>query len=243
MCRCREVRKRYLQKEQPTQGTISGDRDPGARPSNFQKNLKVAMNSLKDHPLKVFDLESALLVKGVGPKVAQVIQEGLFSQYPAQVPKGDELSQYNRGRNALKQAEGLKRKRLGDYEMGGRRLSGSKASLDKLAEPGVGMSLTEIANASLKKRESSKKKERSVSSRGTKEYIPGLGTANYAFLIVLFQAQKGPEGLEYLSKSELMDRAESSGLSNKPIHSEGDALLFFLLNCTPSWKALFFFTG
>jgi hypothetical protein len=182
------------------------------------------MNALKDHPLKVFDLESALLVRGVGPKVAQVIQEGLFSQYPAQVPKGDELSQYNRGKDALRQAEGLKRKRLGDYDTGGSRLSSGKASLDNFAESGVGMSLKEIVNASLKKRESTKKKEKSVSSRGTKEYIPGLGTANYAFLIVLFQAQKGPEGLEYLSKSELMDRAESSGLSNKPIHSEGNVL-------------------
>lgn len=225
-----------MQKEQPIQDRSSRDRDHPSRQSNFQKNLKIAMNSLKDHPLKVFDLESALLVKGVGPKVAQTIQEGLFSQYPAQVPQGEELSQYNRGKDALKQAEGLKRKRLGDYDMGSRKLSSSKKSQDNLGEPGVGMSLTEIADASLRRRDNTKKNEKPGSSRGSKEYVPGLGTANYAFLIVLFQAQKGPEGLEYLSKSELMDRAESSGLSNKPIHSEGKALF---QNSSASWTPPF----
>ena len=114
--------------------------------------------------------------------------------------------------------------------------SSSKKSQDNVGEPGVGMSLTEIADASLWRRDNTKKNEKPGSSRGSKEYVPGLGTANYAFLIVLFQAQKGPEGLEYLSKSELMDRAESSGLLNKPIHSEGKALF---QNSSASWTPPF----
>lgn len=53
-----------------------------------------------------------------------------------------------------------------------------------------------------------------------KPYTPNIGTANYAFLICLLQAQRGPEKLEFLSKQDLMSRAEASGLSNKPIMTE-----------------------
>ncbi len=53
-----------------------------------------------------------------------------------------------------------------------------------------------------------------------KPYTPGIGTANYAFLICLLQAHRGPENLEFLTKHDLMSRAEASGLSNKPIMPE-----------------------
>ena len=48
-------------------------------------------------------------------------------------------------------------------------------------------------------------------------YVPKLGSANYAFMIVLLQAQRGPEQLEFLQKQELMERAEASGLATAPI--------------------------
>lgn len=53
--------------------------------------------------------------------------------------------------------------------------------------------------------------------RVAKEYVPGIGTANYAFLICLLKAQEGPEKKEFLGKDDLMKRAESSGLADKPI--------------------------
>ena len=53
-----------------------------------------------------------------------------------------------------------------------------------------------------------------------KPYTPNIGTANYAFLICLLQAHRGPEKLEFLTKHDLMSRAEASGLSNKPIMTE-----------------------
>ncbi|BDA43201.1 probable crossover junction endonuclease MUS81 [Coccomyxa sp. Obi] len=58
-------------------------------------------------------------------------------------------------------------------------------------------------------------------ARKQKEYIPGVGTAAYAFLITLFQAHK--HGEEHLSRTELSDRAEASGLSDKPIFGNGQA--------------------
>jgi crossover junction endonuclease MUS81 len=64
------------------------------------------------------------------------------------------------------------------------------------------------------------RKERS-SRVQSKEYVPRLGSANYAFLIVLYRAQQGENARPHLTKAELMDLAEASGLSSKPIHSRG----------------------
>lgn len=63
----------------------------------------------------------------------------------------------------------------------------------------------------------SQRQER-VQSKG---YVPRLGSANYAFMIVLYRAQHGENARPHLTKTELMDLAEASGLSSKPIHSHG----------------------
>lgn len=102
-----------------------------------------------------------------------------------------------------------------------------------------------------------------------KEYVPAIGSANYAFLIVMYQvgglptwcqemtpqnprlrgralchrgrlpvpslwqcrcpeppiqAAVGPEQLCELTKSELMERAERSGLADRPIIGDGEGL-------------------
>ena len=62
-----------------------------------------------------------------------------------------------------------------------------------------------------------------------KEYVPRLGSANYAFLIVLYRELHDPgrrnrgteEDRQHLTKKELMDLAEASGLSSNPINSMG----------------------
>ena len=63
--------------------------------------------------------------------------------------------------------------------------------------------------------------QRRVEPVRSKEYVPRLGSANYAFLIVLYRAQHGENGRPHLTKTELMDLAEASGLSSKPIHCRG----------------------
>jgi hypothetical protein len=49
-----------------------------------------------------------------------------------------------------------------------------------------------------------------------KEYMPGKGTAAWAFLICMFQGYK--LGTSHYGKEELMELAEQSGLAHKPIH-------------------------
>lgn len=207
---------------------------------NFERNLKKAITSLKDHPLKVFDVQSAMLIKGVGPSVAQFIQSELFSRYPPRVPVGEELEQFERGRKSLTQEEKVKAARvstmdsLSNYKKGQtldidtydslmertrpKRRKGKESSLVSLQGPRTAEgcnSWIDAADGDLQPKKRTKKQ---------KEYIPGLGTANYAFMIVLYIAQKGYECLEYLTKAELMDRAEASGLSTKPIHPDGSRI-------------------
>ena len=54
-----------------------------------------------------------------------------------------------------------------------------------------------------------------------KEYIPRKGTANYAFLIVMFRGLK--LGKLHYGKEELKQLAEASGLADKPIHGANAA--------------------
>lgn len=48
--------------------------DPHHDPANdnVSKNIKSALNALKEHPTRVFDRQSALDVKGIGPSIANV---------------------------------------------------------------------------------------------------------------------------------------------------------------------------
>lgn len=55
--------------------------------------------------------------------------------------------------------------------------------------------------------------------KATKEYVPGAGTANYAFMITLYLAHKA--GTLHMEKDELMRAAEVSGLSTTSIYGTG----------------------
>lgn len=48
-----------------------------------------------------------------------------------------------------------------------------------------------------------------------------MGSANYAFLVVLYISVK--QGIEYETKTTLMEKAEASGLSNKSLFGVGAA--------------------
>lgn len=89
--------------------------------------------------------------------------------------------------------------------------------------------------------------------QGTREYLPGVGTANYAFMIVLFQVRRDhvqclhqdgslrdavccltermasvwdaepqahQKGEPFLTKHDLMNRAENLHITNKPIKGQ-----------------------
>eukprot|EP00889_Picochlorum_renovo_P006620 jgi/Picre1/33650/NNA_001130.t1 len=89
-----EIRKRY--QSAPMEPQEEGG-DQQQRWSNFSRNIKVAMDSLRDHPLPVFDVESFMLVKGVGPKMAGIVDSSLFQLYPPERPSGEDWRGLKKG--------------------------------------------------------------------------------------------------------------------------------------------------
>lgn len=256
--RCSEIRKRYQSAPMESQEEGSDQRQ---RSSNFSRNIKVAMDSLRDHPLPVFDVESFMLVKGVGPKMAGIVDSSLFQLYPPERPTGEELLRFEEGKwrldsglrfpstssstmtevdigrsrqdrtRAAEQLLALHRRRSkgGHVPMP---LSGGgnvASAVPRATKPvrNIGSSIVPPAVQKMQKAnmghavgvDAPDAKRTRVSTK--KEYVPKIGTANYAFLIMLYIEQKGMNRQEYLTKDELMHVAEASCLSNKPIFSEG----------------------
>ena len=228
---CREVDSQLNANKKTENGKTS------QRKSYFHKNIQAATQNIRDHPLKIFDAESAMLVKGVGAKLAQVITQGLFSRYPPSVPTGNEMIQYQRDKKILKKkmvvddasgaTTGAGHRRGTSVEgVGGVSCHGSHSVAVAVATASQCDGAKDMDNSA----DSYEECEEEVSCRGRdhtgndgtqnsgRAYIPNLGTANYSFLICLYMAQRGPEKKAYLSKKELMDRAEASGLANKPIY-------------------------
>ena len=170
---CREIRKKYTDTAEVT-----------TKQSNFAMNVKTALDNLRDHPLKIYDAESFMKVKGVGPKMAEVVSESLFALYPPEKPSHFEMSM-------MEAAMQHKRKKARRAQKG--------------TEEPVLEAPVEVPKDPPKKA----------------PYIPKMGSANYAFLIVLYMEQNGCNQREFLTKEQLMNLAEGSCLSNTPIHSEG----------------------
>lgn len=171
----REIRRRHEEMAAQRAEKVCEEEGPvtfGKR-SNWAMNVKVAMENLRTHPLKVFDVESLLAVKGIGPKIAHVVSSTLFALYP---PECDPSPRHVAAAKTVKE----KAKKVKTVDTGSDAVGHAK-----------------------------------------KEYIPKLGTANYAFLIVLYREQHGRNRREYMTKEELMHAAEASCLANKPILSEG----------------------
>lgn len=148
--------------------------------SRWGANVKVAMENIRRHPLQIVDVESLLKVKGVGPKIADIVKSNVFALYPPEKPTGTE------------------------------KLTHTKKSAPKKKD---------AREKDLSKTAASNENK---TTKGHKDYIPKLGTANYAFLIVLYREQHGRNQREYLTKEELMNAAEDSCLSEKPIFTEGN---------------------
>jgi crossover junction endonuclease MUS81 len=169
---------------------------------NVSRGLSTALKTIKDHPLRVYDVDSAMLVKGIGPKIARMIFDTLFASKPPEKASDEErhatAELRRQQRNSIK---GCSRTRTEDE-------SQHTEVVCSQSSPSGG-----------KAKHPSKKSK--PNSKPTKEYIPTIGSSNYAILITLFIAQRGPDKLEHIGKGELIDRAEASGLSNVAIRNEG----------------------
>lgn len=219
---------------------------------NLTRNLKIALDNLRDYPFRVYDAKSAQEVKGIGASMANIIRDELFTSYPQEKPDEQELQQLQTARATLRVAEAAKRRRnvianaapdLPAPQI--RRTSFGQESPNGIDVPGRRAAAAATASAATTAARSGRGSGRggkvdTTTTSGApgaapaatsahrdpplpkpkKPYTPNIGTANYAFLICLLQAQRGPEKLEFLTKHELMSRAEASGLSNKPILTE-----------------------
>eukprot|EP00887_Chlorella_sp_A99_P004204 scaffold15.g4204.t1 len=223
-------------------------RKEDAAQDSMEMQLRRAAESLRTHPFRVHDAASAQEVKFVGAAIARIIAQDLFSTYPPEPLSLEEQEERRQQKESLKAAAVKQRKRkanggpalatsLGGYYLargagpGSSPLAafGSPAALGtaraRAAAGAVGGAAEregeeEVAAAAGGGRK--KAKRGAAEPKPPKEYIPRIGSANYAFLVVLLQAQKGHVQREYLGKAEVMELAEASGLPDKPIQGEGN---------------------
>ena len=180
-------------------------------------------------PLQLYDTRTT------HPQI-QLIRDGLFKYYPPDQPTEAEIESLRKARAHMQKQQAEKKKRQAQDELpiasltsGVRRRNSDSQTTPRarshLATTTINKdntAATAAAAAAAAPEQTQNPTNRKKKSKTSTDYVPGIGTANYAFLICLFQAQRGPERLEYLTKDQLMDRAEASGLSNKPIRGEAN---------------------
>lgn len=222
-----------------SRGEIAKQRQDGRSNDNLTRNLGIALESLRKHPEHVHDAESAMKVKGIGGRIAKLIENELFLLYPPEETIEDEESIKAFEEQTESASQRLRKRRCSaershhpskasqetfdaldhgsmEAKMDDRDIPAS--SYDNTAErhqPSLNVSLPDQAQHSNVQR----------TDKTGKEYVPKIGSANFAFLVSLLTALKGPEKLEYLTKHDLIARAEASGLSDKPIQGEGASWL------------------
>lgn len=157
---------------------------------NMARALRKAAGSLWNHECLVRTREEAERLKGCGPATGKLLER--FFQAHSPEPLASESIDVTRSgkefRAQLQEIQQLASKKRGRSTLGG--------SAAQTPHEGGG--------------EQNTKKQ--------KEYRPRIGTANYAFLVVMHQS--ACRGEEFITKHELISRAERSGLSNKSIYGE-----------------------
>ena len=186
---------------------------------NFTANLKRAADSVKDQALRIYDGTTAQKVPYLGPMIAKMIREELWSLYPPEPPSEEELEERRRFEDREK--EQTKRKRQAAKER--ERAAAVGADPSTSAMNGISPDIINTTNNNNNSPPSSLKPRKKRERKPT-EYIPAFGSANYALMLTMYEAQAGPEKKEYLSKQDLLDRSEASGLSNFPLAGNNPAL-------------------
>ena len=162
----------------------------GSGESNMARALRKAAGSLWNHEFLVRTREEAERLKGCGPATGKLL-ERFFQVHSPQPPVSESEDVARAGEKFQAQLREI------------RQLASKKRSRGTL-EGSVARASREDAGGQ--------------NAKKLKEYRPRIGTANYAFLVVLHQSAF--RGEEFITKHELMSRAERSGLSNKSIYGE-----------------------
>ena len=160
----------------------------GSSECNMARSLRKAAGSLWDHPKLVRTRAEAEKLKGCGPAVGKLL-ERFFQVRPTQAPSEVEVGMAQASQEFQTQLKEIRQ--LASKKRG---RSGGCSSQTRPDGP-----------------DARKPKK-------PKDYRPDVGSANYAFLVIMHQS--ACRGEEHITKHELMSRAESSGLANKSIYGE-----------------------
>ena len=160
----------------------------GSTECNMARSLRKAAGSLWDHPKLVRTRADAEKLKGCGPAVGKLL-ERFFQVRPTQAPSEVEVGMALASQEFQAQLKEIR-----------------QLASKKRGRPGGCSSQTRPDGPDAKK------------PKKPKDYRPDVGSANYAFLVVMHQSAS--RGEEHITKHELMSRAESSGLANKSIYGE-----------------------
>eukprot|EP00884_Botryococcus_braunii_P016429 jgi/Botrbrau1/346/Bobra.110_2s0005.1 len=171
----------------------------------WHSTVAKAAQSVKSARMRMYNGTVLLKLPAVGPTVVAIVEEHLWSRYPPPEPSEEELA------IAAQLAEEAKKAKKAAAKP-----SSISGHVTKAGGRGTStlMSLLEAEPRGSTLQDSTK----GHTSREKKGYRPLVGTANYAFMICLLQAEARGQG--FVTKSQLMDDAEQSGLSDKPIHGD-----------------------
>ncbi|KAL0029639.1 hypothetical protein WJX79_009994 [Trebouxia sp. C0005] len=185
--------------------------------------IRNTYKNVKTHNSRVYKAAHLLAFKGTGSAVVGVIQNNLWSESPPAPPSAEEIEIENRQEQAAakekQRVKELNKKRKAE-EKAAAAVAAARdgctggAGPDPLRggfsdENGIppGEEAAELGSQAGRKK--------SKTSKAKQEYIPGPGTANWVFLLMLVKHLRGSK--TFMTKTELIDTAEASGLSAKPI--------------------------
>ena len=173
--------------------------------------LRRAAKNVRAATTVIVDGQSALSVKGIGVSLLEIIREfwatsrePTFSRYGECIP----------ARNFGSFTESLKRKPpLLTTDQGGMDDDALDGILATYSDNNVAPSAAESERASKRSKTTTSGKQpvASTSGRATKTWVPGYRTAGFALLVTLHRLAL--EGKDVVTKAELEDEAERSGLS------------------------------
>lgn len=188
------------------------------------RNIIKTYASAKQHPSRICKVDHIKDLNGAGPTIAKIIQDNLWLHYPPEPQCQEERDLEER----QQQAAADEKKRRKEFDR--KRKAETKAAEAVAAARGEctggagpdplrgglfdenGRRCTDTAGHEAGAQPSNKKAK---TGRTKKEYIPQFGSANYVFLLMLLKHLRN--GKTFMTKSELMDTADESGLSHKPI--------------------------
>eukprot|EP00873_Tetraselmis_striata_P004330 jgi/Tetstr1/424594/TSEL_015119.t1 len=187
-------------------GAVGADFSAG---DNICVTFGHAVQSVRGCPWRVYDAQAAQELNGIGSWLAKQIKQ-LFDEYPQDPPTEEELVAVAAAKKAAKAAKAQTAKAKAK----------AKATSQKRAAPvpdaGPSLSQRDPNVPSPGSDDEAAPKRSKKTPKAKKPYRPKTGTANYAFMIVMYKEQMA--GAKHFGKAELMAKAQASNLASSSIY-------------------------